>query len=143
MVLKMENFNLLQITTLKAATFYSDNAMKVRQAFEKFAYHKFTVVPVLDDKGHYVTSLSEGDILRFIHASGGFDLVKAEKTNILDIDRYRPYASVSVDATLDELYALALSQPFIPVVDDRDVFIGIVKRRDVFIYLKKQIDHIG
>ena len=138
---KMENFNLLQITTLKGATFYLDNTMTVRQAFEKFAYHKFTVDPVLDGEGHYVTSLSEGDILRFIHASGGFNLALAEKTNILEIERYRPYNAVSVDATLDELYALALSQNFIPVVDDREVFIGIVKRRDVFIYLKKQIDN--
>ncbi len=137
----MNNFNLLQITTLKAATFYLDSNMTVRQAFEKFAYHKFTVVPVLDEKGCYVTSLSEGDILRFIHECGTFDPVKAEKTNILEIERYRPYNAVSVDATLDELYALALTQNFIPVVDDRDVFIGIVKRRDVFVYLKTQIDN--
>ena len=47
----MDKFNLLQITTLKAATFYLDSTMTVRQAFEKFAYHKFTVVPVLDQKG--------------------------------------------------------------------------------------------
>ena len=93
----MDKFNLLQITTLKAATFYLDNTMTVRQAFEKFAYHKFTVVPVLDQNGCYVTSLSEGDILRFIHASGGFNLALAEKTNILEIERYRPYNAVSVE----------------------------------------------
>ena len=134
-----ESFNLLQVTTLKAATFYLLNTATIRQALEKFAFHKFSVVPILDEEGHYVTSLSEGDILRFIAITSNFDKKKSEDTCIMDIERYRPYNSVSIDASFDELYAAALSQNFIPVVDDRNVFIGIVKRKDIFLYLKREI----
>ena len=129
----MEDFNLLQITTLKAATFYLNSNSTVRQALEKFAYHKFLIVPIVDNEGHYVTSLSEGDILRYIYANNDFNIIQAEKVNILEIERYRPYSPVAVDATVDELYALALTQNFIPVVDDRNIYIGIIKRKDVFI----------
>ena len=138
----MEEFNLLKITTLKAATFYLNSNSTVRQALEKFAYHKFLVVPIVDNEGHYVTSLSEGDILRYIYSVNNFDLTKAEKVNILEIERYRPYNPVAVDATMDELYALALTQNFIPVVDDRNIYIGIIKRKDVFIHLKKRVDQL-
>lgn len=136
----MEDFNLLQITTLKAATFYLNSNSTVRQALEKFAYHKFLVVPIVDNEGHYVTSLSEGDILHYIYANNDFSLANAEKINVLDIERHRPYNPVRVDATMDELYALALNQNFIPVVDDRNIYIGIIKRKDVFVYLKKKLD---
>ena len=136
----MEQFNLLQITTLKGATFYLNINSSIRQALEKFAYHKFTVVPIIDDEGHYVTSLSEGDILRYIYSHKHFDINKMEKVNIMSIEKYRAYEPVAVDATLDDLFALAISQNFIPVVDDRNIFIGIIKRKDVFVYLKEQLD---
>lgn len=137
----MENkFNLLQITTLKGATFYLDDKSSIRQALEKFSYHKFSVVPILDDEGHYVSTISEGDILRFIAGQCNFDKKKAEDVSIMEIERYRPYNSVSIDASFDELYSLALSQNFIPVVDDRDIFIGIIKRKDIFVYLKKKTE---
>ena len=137
-----EKFNLLHITTLKGATFYLDDKSTIRQALEKFAYHKFSVVPILDDEGHYVSTISEGDILRFIAGDCNFDRKKSEDTCIMDIERYRPYNSVSIDASFDELYSLGLSQNFIPVVDDRDIFIGIIKRKDIFVYLRKKVEKI-
>ena len=130
-------FNLFQLLTLKASTFCLNSKATIRQALEKFSYHKFSIVPVIDDEGHYVTTLSEGDSLRYIAITNDFDKNKSENTCIMDIDKYRPYNPVTIDATFDELYAYALSQNFVPVVDDRNVFVGIIKRRDVFVYLKE------
>ena len=41
---------------------------------------------------------------------------------------------MNVNATSDELLQLVITQNFVPVVDDGNVFIGIVKRRDVLNY---------
>ena len=136
------NFNLLELTTIKSATFYLYSNSTIRQALEKFAYHKFSVVPIIDEEGHFVTTLSEGDILRYLAIECDFDKKKAEKTTIMEIERYRSYNAVTLDATFDELYAAALSQNFIPVVDDRNIYIGIIKRKDIFVYLKQKTEKI-
>ena len=135
-------FNILKLTTLKAGTHYLMSNSTVRQALEKFAFHKFSVVPILDSEGHYVTTLSEGDLLRYICNNPDVDKNKAESVCIMDIEKYRPYSAVTIDATFDELYAAALSQNFIPIVDDRNIFIGIIKRKYIFVYLKQKTEKI-
>ena len=35
----------------------------MRQALERMEYHRYTAVPVIDDKGRYVGTLAEGDLL--------------------------------------------------------------------------------
>ena len=129
--------NIFEMLTLKKATYYLSDKTTVRQALEKFDAHKFSVVPILTEDVEYITSVSEGDILRFIKNEAHFDLSVLERTMILDIERYRPYEPIRIDATFDEIYSLSLSQNFVPVVDDRDKFIGLIKRRDIFIYLKE------
>lgn len=129
-------FNLFQLLTPKVSTFYLKEGSTIRQALEKFTFHKFSAIPIIKENGEYYSTISEGDILRFIVANNNFDVSLAESTIIDDVEKYRPYVAIEIDATFDEMYALSLSQNFIPVVDDRNMFIGIVKRRDVFLYLK-------
>ena len=136
------DFNLLELTTIKSSTFYLSDKATIRQALEKFAYHKFSAVSIIDDEGHFVTTLSEGDILRHISLKCDFDKSKCENTSIMEIERYRPYNAVTLDATFDELYTYALSQNFIPVVDDRNIYIGIIKRKDIFVYLKQKTEKL-
>ena len=138
-----EKFNLLELTTIKSSTFYLYSNSTVRQALEKFAYHKFTVVPIIDEEGHFVTTLSEGDILRYLSIDCDLDKKKLENVSIMDIERYRSYNPVTLGATFDELYVYALSQNFIPVVDDRNIYIGIIKRKDIFVYLKQKTEKIA
>ena len=132
--------NIFELLTLKKATVYLSDKSTIRQALEKFDAHKFSVVPILNDDGEYVTTVSEGDILRYIKNDASFDLKKAENVLVVDIPHYRPYSSVNIDTTFDEIYAFGLSQNFIPVVDDRNMFIGIIKRKDIFVYLKEHRD---
>ena len=133
-----QNFILTQILTPKDAVYYISNNSTIRQALEKFAYHKFSVVPVIDEQGKYLNTLSEGDILRYIAIENNFDKKLSENTSIDDIEHYRSYSSVNISCGFEEIYELILSQNFIPVVDDRNIFIGIVKRKDVLAYLRKR-----
>ena len=130
--------SVLKLITPKKATYYLLDSSTIRQAFEKFDVHKFSVVPLLSKDGKYVGTLSEGDILRFIKNNANFDITRAENVQVKDIEHYRSYKCLKIDATIEEVYALTLDQNFVPLIDDQDHYIGIVKRRDVLVYLGSQ-----
>ena len=127
--------NIFELLTLKKATYFLLEKTTVRQALEKFDAHKFSVVPLIDKEGQYAGTLSEGDILRYIKNHAHFNIDEAENVQVKDIEHYRPYACLSIDATIEEVYGLALDQNFVPLIDDQDHYIGIIKRKDVLIYL--------
>ncbi len=127
--------NIFNFLTPKSETFYLSDQSTIRQALEKFDYHKFSIVPLLDEEGHYVTTLSEGDLLRFIKNNCHFDVSLAEEITVDRVEKYRPYKYLTIAANLLQLYQLSLDQNFIPIVDDRMMYIGIVKRKDLLRYL--------
>ncbi len=124
-------FNIFAYLLPKNQTYFLTESTTIRQALEKFDYHKFSVVPIIDSEGNYVSSISEGDILRFIKNYHNFDLKASENTLLKDVGRYRSYKSLNINATFSEVVQLALDQNFIPVLDDRNKFIGILKRRSI------------
>lgn len=136
-----KDFNILDILTPKSQTQFLGEKTTIRQALEKFDYHKFTVVPILSDSGEYITTVSEGDILRHIKNKTNFDITKANSKHVLSIDHYRSYKSIKIDASFDDVYEMILSQNFIPVVDDRNKFIGIIKRKDVLLCFKEKVEN--
>lgn len=123
--------NLFNFFTPKADTFYLRADSTIRQAIEKFDYHKFTVVPLIDENGLYVSTVSEGDILRFIKNKADFDINTAEKISLDKIDKYRSYRALKSDASIEDVMRLALEQNFVPIVDDRGAYIGIIKRKTI------------
>ena len=127
--------SIIQLITPKKVTHYILNTSTIRQALEKFDAHKFSVVPLLDKEGRYAGTLSEGDILRFIKNHANFDIKLAENILVKDIDHYRPYKCLKIDASIKEVYMLSLEQNFVPLVDDREFYIGIIKRKDVLQHL--------
>ena len=132
--------NVFELLTPKSSVSFILDNFTVRQAVEKMLFHKFTVVPVLNSEGEYIGSISEGDLLRFIVAQDGIDKEECESILIKDIDRYRSYSAVKIDASFDEIYEASLSQNFIPIVDDRNVFIGLIRRKEIVSYIKKMVD---
>lgn len=130
--------NVLFFLTPKSETSYMECDCTIRQALEKMDYHKFTVIPLLNEEGEFVSTISEGDILRFIKNNCNFDIDMAEDTKISEIERYRPYKALTVDANIKEVMDLSMNQNFIPIIDDRGVYIGIVKRSAVIEYFYKQ-----
>lgn len=117
--------------TPKSETHYLTEDTTIRQALEKFDYHKFSVVPLIGKDGAYLTTVSEGDILRYIKNQAGFDIRQAENIPVLAIEKYRPYTACGHTVSEDEIFRLALNQNFVPIVDDRGLFIGIIKRRSI------------
>lgn len=131
--------NVLYFLTPKSEIYYLDNDSTLRQALEKMDYHKFTVIPLIDQAGRYVSTISEGDILRVIKNCCSFNLSMAESIRLSDIERYRPYRCLKVTASMKEIIELLMNQNFVPLVDDRDIFIGIVKRKNVIEYYYRQL----
>ena len=100
--------NVFELLTPKSSVSFILDNFTVRQAVEKMLFHKFSVVPVLNSDGEYVGSISEGDLLAFIVAQDGIDKEECETILIKDIDRYRSYKPVKVDASFDEIYEASL-----------------------------------
>ena len=131
--------SIVSILTPKKMTYYMDVNSTIRQALEKFDAHKFSVVPLIDKKGRFAGTLSEGDLLRYIKNEANFDITISERVRISEIEHYRPYVALRIDATFEEVFELALNQNFVPLVDDKNVYIGIIKRKDVIALLSKHI----
>ncbi len=123
--------NIFTILTPKSQTEFIEYDSTIRQALETFDFHKFTVVPLIDDEGKYVSTLSEGDILRYIKNEANFDVEIAESVKINTIEKYRSYEAITIDSTMDEVLKLAMNQNFVPIIDDRGMYIGIIKRKDI------------
>ena len=134
--------SIISLLTPKSATQFLKEDATVRQALETFDAHRFSVVPIVNEEGKYRGTLSEGDVLRFIKNQTRLSMKVLENITINEIDRYRPYAFVRVDALIAEVYALSLEQNFIPVVDDKDTYIGIITRREVLKYLSDRLENI-
>lgn len=117
--------------TPKSETYYLTEDTTIRQALEKFDYHKFSVVPLICKDGTYLTTVSEGDILRFIKNQADFDIHQAENVPVRQIEKYRPYQACRHNVSEKEIFRLALDQNFVPIVDDRNSFIGIIKRKSI------------
>ncbi len=106
----------------------------VREALERMAVHRHSAVPLLDDAGRYVGTLTEGDLLWHLTQSPRPWREAAETTPVLDVERRMANQPVHIDASVEALLARAVNQSFVPVVDDREVFVGIVRRERVIAY---------
>lgn len=98
--------------------------------------HGFTAAPVINAKGEYVGTISEGDFLWYItdHMDSQ-DSEEIKEMPIKEIIRQNYMPAVSINVSIDELFKVSLQQNFVPVVDDRNIFIGIVTRQKIISYL--------
>lgn len=104
----------------------------LRQGIEKMRQYGFTAVPVIDEEGAYCGTVTEGDLLRQVLAHE--DKAEWEQIPLRDAMQTNGKKPVNVMADMDELLQLAMTQNFVPVVDDRGMFIGIVTRQDIMRY---------
>ena len=108
--------NIFTIITPKIQTVFIDSESTIRQALETFDFHKFNVVPLVDEEGKYVSTLSEGDILRYIKNEVKFDLEKAESVKVSTIEKHRSYEAITIDSSFDDILRLSINQNFVPIV---------------------------
>lgn len=134
--------NLLYFLTPKAEVAYLYDDFTVRQALEKMEYHRYSSIPILNRKGEYVGSITEGDLLWAIKRLYNLDLQAAEDMPVMNVPRKHDYKCVSVDTDMDQLVAAAMRQNFVPVIDGKNSFIGIVKRNSIIQYCYDQYRNV-
>jgi len=131
--------NILFFLTAKFNVAYIESKSTIRQASEKLYHNSYATIPVLDEDGHFVRVVSEGDIFRYMMDHQTHDISLIGHKPVMALDNERIFTAIRHDANIEDLLDLVEKQNFVPVVDDRDVFIGIVTRRAVLSYLKNKL----
>ena len=108
----------------------------LRQGIEKLRQYGFAAVPVIDDEGQYCGTVTEGDLLRQVLQHE--NKAEWEQIPLREAMRTDVKKPVNVMADMDELLSVAVTQNFVPVVDDRGMFIGIVTRQDILRYFARE-----
>lgn len=106
----------------------------MREAMDLLEEHHYSAVPIIDDEGRYVGTLSEGDLLWKLKNTFNFNLEMMSEISLSSIKRYRRNESVMIDADMEDMLTLAADQNFVPVTDHDGVFLGIIRRRDIINY---------
>jgi CBS domain-containing protein len=133
--------NIAFFLTPKRDVVFGKSTETMRQALERMEYHRYTAIPILDDKGMYVGTLTEGDLLWKLKNTPGLDFKNTNKVSIADIYMHMTNKPVHIDCNIEDLVATTISQNFVPVVDDNNIFIGIIKRSDIITYFYEKLFH--
>lgn len=131
--------NVAFFLTPKTEVIYEKIDATMRQVLERMEYHRYTAIPLIDNEGKYVGTITEGDLLWKLKNTPGLDFKNTEKVSIKDIERRFINHPVSINAEIEDLISKAITQNFIPIVDDDGIFIGIIKRSDIINYCYEKI----
>jgi CBS domain-containing protein len=115
----------------KSETLHLSAKITLRQAMEKMQYHGYGAVPVLNEDGQYIGTITAADILWYLKDDHGINMAVTEKLLVQDVPRRHDNAPVPVSADIRDMFKMAMEENFIPIVDDLGVFIGIVRRREI------------
>lgn len=126
--------NILFFLKPKSELAYIYDYHTLRQALEIMEYHKYSSVPILNQEGKYVGSITEGDVLWSLKKLNILSIKDAEDISIMKIERRMDYQCVTAESNMEDLIGKAMEQNFVPVVDDQEHFIGIITRRDIIGY---------
>ena len=126
--------NILFFLTPKAMCAYVYDDYSLRQALEKMETAGFAALPILNRRGEYCGTLTEGDLLWGLKNMCHMDMRQAESEKIMEISRRKDNVPVRVTASMHDLVERASAQNFVPVVDDKGAFIGIITRRAIIKY---------
>ncbi|WP_196594563.1 CBS domain-containing protein [Pectinatus sottacetonis] len=123
----------------KDKVIYLRSDSTLRQAMEKMKYHRYTAVPLINKKGKYAGTLTEGDILwTLTDKKISIEDKDLEHINLKTIHKHIKNKAVHIDAEIEDLIGLTMNQNFVPVVDDRNIFIGIIRRREIISYFARK-----
>lgn len=131
--------NILFFLTPKAMCAFVYDDYTVRQALEKMEVAGYAALPILNKRGEYRGTVTEGDLLWALKNMCYMDMRQAEARKIMEIERRRDNISVRVTTTMQDLVQRASTQNFVPVVDDKDAFIGIVTRGAILKYCQQEL----
>jgi len=131
--------NILFFLTPKAMCAYLYDDYTVRQALEKMETAGYAALPILNRRGEYRGTLTEGDVLWAMKNMCYMDIRQAEAHRIMEISRRRDNIPVRVTTSMHDLVERATNQNFVPVVDDKDAFIGLITRKAIINYCMEKL----
>ncbi len=131
--------NILFFLLPKAMCTYLYDDYTIRQALEKMEVANYAALPILNRRGEYRGTLTEGDVLWAMKNMCYMDMRQAEARRIMEISRRKDNIPVRVTTSMHELVDRAYHQNFVPVVDDKDAFIGIITRRSIIKYCQEKL----
>jgi predicted transcriptional regulator len=110
--------------------------MSLRQALETIHNSGYTSLPIINEAGEYINSISEGDFLRYIKNHEEFKLSEAENIPLRGVPIKKEIKPIDIYRNMIELIDVAVTQNFVPVIDDLKRFIGIITRKAILNYFK-------
>jgi CBS domain-containing protein len=113
----------------------------MRQALENMEVHRYTAIPIIDEQGVYVGTITEGDLLWKLKNTPDLNFQNSAKILLKEIPRRMHNQPVSINANIEDLIFLAVNQNFVPVIDDQKIFIGIIKRSDIIHYCYRLLEN--
>lgn len=129
--------NIAKLMIPKLYTAFLHENDTIRQGLECFTHHGYTAIPVLNEHEQYIGSVTEGDFLRHVLATGTTDLKAQEQYRIKSIVRRDFCPALPIDAEGADVVAATLDQNFVPIVDGRGTLCGILTRKAVIKYLSE------
>ena len=126
--------SILFFLTPKAMCAYLYDDYTIRQALEKMEAAGYAAIPILNRRGEYRGTLTEGDLLWAMKNMCYMDMRQAEARRIMEISRRKDNLPVRITASMHDLVERASRQNFVPVVDDYGAFIGIITRKAIIKY---------
>ena len=131
--------NILFFLTPKAMCAYLYDDYTIRQALEKMESAGYAAIPILNHRGEYRGTLTEGDLLWAMKNMCYMDMRQAEARRVMEIARRKDNVPVRVTTSMHELVERASNQNFVPVVDDKDAFIGLITRKAISRYCREKL----
>ena len=134
--------NVLFFLIPKAKIEYIKDTCTLRQAVEQFDECGYTAVPIINDEGIYIGTITNGDILHYLKNNLNLDLIAAERIPISAVAINRVTKVIKIDQSMENLLEVAKNQNFVPVVDDSNHFIGIVTRKAILNYFENKLKEL-
>lgn len=132
-----DNMNIISLIKPKKNVVYLNCEYTVKKAMDVLEESRYSTLPVIDNDGLYLGTISDGDVLKYINKYG-LDNVEADYLlNIVNTKRNPPVHDFDNSTTI---ISSIMEQNFLCMVDDRGCFIGIITRKDVIGYMKKRIE---
>jgi CBS-domain-containing membrane protein len=115
------------------------SSISMLEAMEQLEQHYYSAIPIIDDEGKYVGTLSEGDLLWKLKNTADLGFENMREVTVSEIQRHVHNESVDIHAQMEDMLTLAADQNFVPVVDGAGVFLGIIRRKDIIEYYTRNI----
>ena len=123
--------NILFFMTPKCDVAFVEEEDSLRNTLEKMEYHRYSSIPVLTKDGKFAGTLTEGDLLWEIKNQLHLDLHESEKIMVKDIPMRKHFEAVDINSSMESLLHRAISQNFVPVVDDREIINYFYRNADL------------